>query len=469
MEINEAIQMDLLRYIRTKPRLFSLYNKEVWDVTLGAAFHVLEGYDKTYGSLPTNFDTVYMFMSEYAASLKTDTDSLFGDVSTVLRHVFEQPRLDVSYLQSIAVDTARRLQAFHVFNKYLVAMTSTEQSFDAASLAKELHRVAQIAANEDKVERRRLFADISMTATAFTLDKIFKSSVDEINNWRNKGGFYAPELYVIAAPPKALKTMLLLNLALDFALMNRINVLYIDTENGIANIHQRGAQNITGATFSAYSLDEATTKALELLQTYGCDVYIRAFRPGQATYQDIEEELDYLAAQGIVITMIVYDYADNMVPIVRDKESHKNAAQVYLDLIGINMKYGTFSWTASQIKAELIKQGKFLEKGSLGQAVAKEHHAHAVYSLLGTKEERAIGLRRFAPITQREGVEDDSGDYMIYLRVDPASQRILGVVPREEVEALLEQAEQRKDKQNSSKPGEFTFISKQKFDSLDDK
>jgi len=469
MEIDEKLQLDLLRYIRTRPKLFSLYHKDAWDVVIGATYQVLDAYNTKYGVLPSNFDTVYMFMNDYAASLHMDSETVFGDVTNIIRSAFEPPRLDISYLQPLAVSTAQKLQAFAVFNKHLVAMTTADTEFDINGLSRELGRIANITATDQQVERRRLLADINLTATNFTKHNVYKSSIDEINAWRTKGGFYAPELYVLAAPPKALKTMTLLGLGIDFALMNKINVLYIDTENGVANIHQRGAQNITGASFTTYSIDKATEIALAMLQEYGCDVYIRGFRPGQATYQDIEEELEELAAQGIIIGMIIYDYADNMVPVHMTRESHKNAAQVYLDLIGVNMKYSTASWTASQIKAEYIKSDKYIDKGALGQAIAKVHHAHGIFSLLGTKEERALGLRRLAPVTQREGVEDDDGANMIYIRVEPATQRILGVVNKDEVEAMLEAYESNGGNSNPQSTTEFSFKSKINFDSLDDK
>lgn len=467
--IDEKIQLDLLRYIRTKPKLFALYNKDVWDAHIGVAFDVLNVYEQKYGTQPSNFDTVYMFMSDYATSLKTDAETMFAEVSGIIRQAFEQPHLDVSYLQRVAVETAQKLQAFQIFQEHLISMTSLGIDFDAARLSKQLAKIAAIDSNDQTLERRRLFADIAMTASSFTMHNVYKCSIEEINAWRTKGGFYAPEFYVLAAPHKALKTMTLLCFAIDFALVNRMNVLYIDTENGVANIHQRGAQNITSTTFSGYSIEQATQYAHDMLKEYNCDVYIYGFRPGQATYLDVENILDDLATQGINIGLIVYDYADNMVPVKQSKADHKNASQVYLDLIGVNMKYGTMAWTASQIKAELLKQGKYMEKGALGQAVAKEHHAHGIFSLLGTKEERALNLRRLAPVTQREGLEDDGGNLMIYVRVDPATQRILGVVPRDEVEAELEAAANTPNSSTGNNAPQFTFVSKTKFQNLDDK
>lgn len=465
MEINDALQLDILRYIRDKEKLFVLFNKDVWDSAIGVAYNTIDVYRQNFGVMPTNFDTLYAFLNEYAATLGSDSDTIFGEVSSVIRHAFEKPTLDEAYLKAKATFIAQKLQAFAIVNKHIVSMTSAEEPFDIAAMSKELTKLLSI--DTEPREMRRLLADINKTAAELNKQRIYKSSIPEINGWRNKGGFYAPEFYVLAAPPKALKTMTLLNFGLDFALFNKINMLYIDTENGLDNIHQRGAQNITGTTYDAYSVDQAISTAIELLREYGCDIYIYSFRPGQATYRDIETILDELAAMGIVIGGIIYDYADNMSPIHRSQKQHENAAQVYLDLIGVNMRYNTFAWTASQIKAELIKQGKFLEKGSLGQAVAKEHHAHGVYSLLGTKEERALGYRRLAPITQREGVEDDSGEHMIYVKVEPSTQRILGVVSREEVEEALANYTPPEEKAPSG--AKFEYVPKVKFDNLNDK
>lgn len=419
MIINEALQLDVLRYVTKNKKLFKKFVPDVFNQDLYLLFQVYQEYFKEVEDLPKTSSTLINYFDIHALELGADTEDLQMYIKNLIVKSFEPLNFDLQYVKTNCIDIAKRLSLINLMGAFADGVQDLSTTFDYEYFLKEAKKIGRFK----EADQTGLFLYRDVEKLAFAEPKIFKSEWEVLNSWRKKGGFYSPEMYIIMASMKSFKTTNLMNLALGFTRNTKAKVLYIDTENGTANLAQRGLQAITGKTYEEFDLKIAKNRGEQYRVFYdNADIYIQYLEPG-STIDDVADILDYLETEEKFIPdCIIYDDLDHFKPSEWSKDRFERLAQVYKDAISLNVLRGTFSFAASQIGREAIDK-KTIRMADISGAIAKIALAHGIFAISATDEEREAGIFRLMPVAQREG-KGAHPDRFAYMRVYPETQII---------------------------------------------
>jgi hypothetical protein len=427
MEINENLQMDVVRYIRTNKKLFKKFVPEVFNTDLNVLFSIYQEYYKEYESLPETKETLINYVDVHALELGLDTEDLQTYLKVLINQSFQPLSFDLSYVKTNCIDIAKRLSLVNLMGEFAMNVQDLSYKFDYDNFMKQAKKITRLT--EQDASGMFLFKD-ALKVEAFKA-KIFRSEWETLNSWRNKGGFYSPEMYIIMAEMKSFKTTNLINLALGFVRKDKAKGIYIDTENGMSNLAQRGLQNISFQSFRDFDLKKANNAAERHLMLYdNADIYLQYLKPG-STIEDVDDILDELEVEhGFIPDFIIYDDIDHLKPSDFKKSSHENIDQVYVEAISLNSRRNMFSFTASQLNREGIEQ-KNKKTTGISRSIGKIALAGGIYAIEGTEEELAAGLFKLVIKAQREGKRPHPDHYM-WLKVNAETQIICEINENDE-------------------------------------
>ena len=247
--------------------------------------------------------------------------------------------------------------------------------------------------------RRQLFRQ--------TDPSVFPTPYWQLNNLSNSSGYEAGSIFVLLDRPKAKKTFSLINIARGYLTMKK-NVLYVDLENGKKQIMNRMIQstlNKTRKEVLSGEYDKMEQRHMRKYKRLGVEFIVERLSAMIATTNDIKVLIDKLRAQGIVINVLMVDYAAKLASTLHHKEDVERINQVYIDLDNLAVEEGLESiWTAQHITREGAKhKATVYEDNDIAGGISIVRNVQCVLGLNSTDEEEEHNIQRVEVVVQRDG------------------------------------------------------------------
>lgn len=175
------------------------------------------------------------------------------------------------------------------------------------------------------------------------------------------------------------------------------NVIYIDTENGIALSMDRADAWLYGVDSALLSDHNLSTSELETIrrkiETRAKDIKNKLFvyhaSVKNATIQTIEQILSECESEGHPCQLLVVDCGDHIKPTERNKEIRLEAANVFWELKGIADTHKIPVWSTAQASKEAV--GQIATSENVSEAYDKSRIATVVLTVNQTKRQESEG------------------------------------------------------------------------------
>lgn len=237
---------------------------------------------------------------------------------------------------------------------------------------------------------------------------VIPSPFRQLNQLTNAGGYPAHSVNVILDKPKARKTFFMINLARGYLAMRK-SILYVDLENGKAQIMDRMVQssiNRTKKEMYSGEYDKLESKHVRKLSRLGVEMVVQRMPAMVATCNDIRDLILKLRSQGIDIKILFVDYAAKLASIIGDKEDFDRISNVYIDLSNLAEDLNLdIIWTANHITREGKKhRTTCYDENDISGAISIVRNAQCIVGLNATEQEDKDGIQRVEIVVQRDGL-----------------------------------------------------------------
>lgn len=262
---------------------------------------------------------------------------------------------------------------------------------------------------------------------------VIPSPFRQLNQLTNAGGYPAHSVNVILDKPKARKTFFMINLARGYLAMRK-SVLYVDLENGKAQIMDRMVQssiNRTKKEIYSGEYDKLESKHVRKLSRLGVEMVVQRMPAMVATCNDIRDLVLKLRSQGIDIRVLFVDYAAKLASIVGDKEDFDRISNVYIDLSNLAEDLNLdIIWTANHITREGKKhRTTCYDENDISGAISIVRNAQCIIGLNATEQEDRDGIQRVEIVVQRDGLSHGRALF----KIDVERQRLREFTKEERV------------------------------------
>ena len=230
----------------------------------------------------------------------------------------------------------------------------------------------------------------------------------QLNALSNGNGYSKGSIFVLLDRPKAKKTFALINIARGYLTMKK-NVLYVDTENGKAQIMERMVQstlNKTKLDIMSGEYDKMEQQHMRKYKRLGVEFIVERVPALVADTNAIRSLILKLEAdQGIKIHVVMIDYAAKLASIERDKEDVDRINNVYINLDNMASELDLDAiWTAQHITREGAKHKETrYEDNDIASAISIVRNAQCILGLNSTQEEEEHNIQRLEVVVQRDG------------------------------------------------------------------
>jgi len=153
----------------------------------------------------------------------------------------------------------------------------------------------------------------------------------------------------------------------------------------------------------AISTEKILSKTQAVTRTYGDNWRLKCFPRFSATLSDMERQLDiaeYL--EGFIPDIIIVDYADIVVPELKDGNDEQKIDDIWKSLARIAGERHTLVITATQIKTAALNKRKSKMGDASGSARAKYGHPDIAFGIHQTPEEKQMRYIRVSKIKGRD-------------------------------------------------------------------
>jgi len=240
-------------------------------------------------------------------------------------------------------------------------------------------------------------------------------------------------------------------------------VLFIDLENGEDNLAMRLEQSIAKIdkkTLLKGTEDKKIQKVLRRYNRMGGEVYIKRL-PAYSTTTAIQHVIDEIYREhGIKFDELIVDYIALMNSLSRTKaqEETTRIGEAYVDIANLALK-NNFEHvvTAMHItRTAIVRSETRYSENDIAKSIDIIRHAHAIYGLNRSEEEKEAGIMRMELVVQRDGVPTGRA----YFSADPKTQRMEELTKAQiaEVERLMNRDEESAESSNGgniSKTGDM--------------
>lgn len=262
---------------------------------------------------------------------------------------------------------------------------------------------------------------------------VIPSPFRQLNQLTNAGGYPAHSVNVILDKPKARKTFFMINLARGYLAMRK-SVLYVDLENGKAQIMDRMVQssiNRTKKEIYSGEYDKLESKHVRKLSRLGVEMVVQRMPAMVATCNDIRDLILKLRSQGIDIRVLFVDYAAKLASILGDKEDFDRISNVYIDLSNLAEDLNLdIIWTANHITREGKKhRTTCYDENDISGAISIVRNAQCIIGLNATEQEDRDGIQRVEIVVQRDGLSHGRALF----KIDVERQRLREFTKEERV------------------------------------
>lgn len=210
----------------------------------------------------------------------------------------------------------------------------------------------------------------------------------ELDDALAEGGWGRGELSILMGPPKAGKSIGLGEFAIN-ASQAGYNVLYLSLENSARVVGDRMDANASEVKMR--DLTSSPSKVSTGVKTKGVTagkLYVHEFPTGMMAPATIRRLIRKYQSQGVVIDLIVIDYADIMAPDYRTGAENTDSKQIYTAIRAIGQQENCAILTATQTNRDGAKAtvAKFTD---VSEDINRVRLADAFLILAATDAEKA--------------------------------------------------------------------------------
>jgi replicative DNA helicase len=243
---------------------------------------------------------------------------------------------------------------------------------------------------------------------------------EEIDKHLYHHGWGRKELSCIMGAAKAGKSMSLGDFGIKASLAGH-NVLYMSCEVAGKIIEERVDANISEIMMK--KLDEnafAVEAAVKKAQSGAGLFLVEEYASGTLRPSQVRRALERLRSQGIIIDLLIVDYADIMMPEYRSSEHIDNQRSIFIDLRGIMHDYNCAGLTATQSNREGAKK-MTASATDVAEDYNKARTVDLLLSINASEAEKAAGECRIFWALARNG----ESEFTIRVKQDRSSMRFI--------------------------------------------
>lgn len=324
-------------------------------------------------------------------------------INALIKDLYSKPVQDSEYIQ----------EKIYQFSTY-VEMKNLNDSLDLTNFeqydeySKKIDKILQNSRPTQKDEPLYFIRGVSERQFRRQAEAdIIPCPYWQLNELTNAGGYPAASILVLLDKPKAKKTFFLINLAKGYLRMKK-SVLYIDLENGKAQIMDRLAQtSISKNKKELYSgmFDKLESKHVRKLSRLGVEFVVQRMPAMITDANDIRDLILELRTKGINIQVLMIDYLAKMASINRDREDFDRISNAYVDVQNLAEElHLDCVWTANHITREGAKhRNTRYQENDIAKCVDIVRHAQVILGLNATAQEDKDGIQRLEIVVQRDG------------------------------------------------------------------
>lgn len=408
-EFTPEFQLEILRYIIRDPEgTIALSRVKPSYLTLiehGIIAEAITSYFKKRKKIPSEnvLKQVISDMLQTKDYVDLVTKEDIPAINAIVRDLYSKPLQDSEYIQdriwqfSTYVEMKNLNDSFDLtnFEQYEEYSRKVDKVLQNSQPAKKDEPLYFIRGVSDRQYRRQAEADI------------IPCPYWQLNELTNAGGYPVASILVLLDKPKAKKTFFLINLAKGYLRMKK-SVLYIDLENGKAQIMDRLVQASIGKTKKElYSgeYDKFEAKHLRKLSRLGVEFVVQRMPAMVTDANDIRELILELRQKGINIKVLMIDYLAKMASINRDKDDFERISNAYVDVQNLAEElHLDCVWTANHITRDGTKHRTTkYQENDIAKCVDIVRHAQVILGLNATAQEEKDGIQRLEVVVQRDG------------------------------------------------------------------
>lgn len=309
---------------------------------------------------------------------------------------------DAGLVRESIIEFARYQRTKKMFTEFAAKLAGGQEVFK--DIQKEMNKIMAIGGDESQasiVHGGSLLEDAPPSVEKIVHPCYLKA----VNRMTAAGGFHSPQLVILMAAPKGFKTGNLIKMAIEYV-KSGLKIYYVDMENGVDSIRNRGVQAFMECTREELSDPKNKSIYREMrgrIKTFGGDLIHDYYPSYSKTVLDVELELEALAEKGWIPDAIFWDYPDLMEPVDKSiKEKRLKPTAVYSDIIKLNVRRNTFSVGLSQVNRAALEKEVFTMQ-DFAEDFGKASTAHAAFAICATEWEQMAHIARIVPVMQREG------------------------------------------------------------------
>ena len=438
--LTPEFQKELFKYLlqnKTSVRIVKDISKEIFTYEEHKLFIILlKKYIEKYRRMPSSIDLI-QFLHDNTKLLGLE-EKVLPDLEDEIRDLFTPVKADEQFLSEHLISLVQFQQMKIIFGKYAPILSDGMEVWEKLKI--ELESTLSLGTDEE-MERplpTSLLGDWHNDSRTNT--HAYPTFMKGLNRLTAKGGFSSPELIQILGLPKQFKTGTMLNIAIQYAI-GGLNVFIADFENGQMQIRERLKQTILEATLNEVinNVHEDIIDACLFFWTMmGGSIWVGSYTANTHTARDVEFDMKQICKENNIengFDCIIWDYADIMAPVVKQKEKRHSIDRVYHDIIAVHKRQEAFGFTASHTNRSA--SGKF-EPTMADQSEdwGKNKNAHACFYITQDEEEKEFDLARIGVVFQRQG---RSSGYF-YVGID-FERQVLNEISQEDYDAAMEEQE----------------------------
>lgn len=402
-------QDSLLKYLfqdKAAKKYKDYLDKSVFDIpTMQIVFDFWQDYVTKYNSIPPKANFLEYVDRLVKRSKGAVTHEVYNEILNTIAGVYAASTDEYDFTREIIIDFAKKKGMRNLFTSNADKIKNATAA-DLDNMYNQMRHIVQIGSDSEEIEKNRggfLFRDggrYNGSAVSYGHPTFLQG----LNRMTAAGGFYSPQHILFMGGPKAFKTGLLICLLIEYA-RSGLNVFVADAENGLNSYRTRIKQGLLECErHEVSSYTQELIVMLKRIKKFGGDIFTHFF-PSGSTLDDVDTELTRLAVEeNWTPNLIVYDPLYLFAPVNKKiYEARLKIQEVNRHAVRLNNKYGTFSFTATKVKADAVNK-LVLKKNDLGEDFTQNYDAHAIFALCRTESEEANGYGRIVPVSQREGI-----------------------------------------------------------------
>lgn len=402
-------QEDLLRFLfqdKSAKRYVDYLDSSVFDLGSWKILYKLWAkYVNKYHSVPSRVGFKEYFERIAANPKNGIKDEAYKELRNQIESVYLPAESDTEFFEDSIIEFAMKKRT----RQLAVNMTDIDDADDQSykKFFAEMQSIIRLKEKKDAFYKNSggyTFRDHDKHKDEEYV-KGYPFFLQAINKMTSAYGFHRPQSVCFMGGAKRFKTGLLVETAVDYAIQG-LDVLFIDTENGVGEIRARVRQKVLAVRRGELRANRgAFGKIAKQIVAGGGEIVIHYLPPG-STLEDVHDVLSrYNEESGFFSNggVIIHDYAHNYKPVDKTiKDRRLQVSDVYVNLPALNEKWNAFSFTVAPIGVDGNDKWVMTEK-DFGEDKSIAYKVHASFAICRIDEEMKQGTAHIIPVVQRSG------------------------------------------------------------------